>query len=142
MANIERLREVLDVYGAETSRWPAAERAALESLVAHSQEARAVFDDEVRMERVLDDDAVRAPSHALRRAILARTPQPRRRFVDVLADFWAALGGGRVAAPAFALALAVGTTLGLYADPGVAVADDEELDLVEVAQLSTDYPEL
>lgn len=142
MANIERLREVLDVHGADASRWPAAERAALESLVAHSQEARAVFDDEVRMERVLDDDAIRALSHALRRAILARTPQPRRTYGELLTEFWAALGGGRVAAPAFAVALAVGTTLGLYADPDVAAVDDGDLDLVEVAQLSTEYPEL
>lgn len=138
-ATIDRLREVLDVHGADAARWPRAERAALEALVAGSQDARAVHDDATRLARVLDDDALPAPSPALRRAILAHVPRPRLRFADLLADFWAALGGGRVAAPAFALALALGTTLGVNADFGA--TDEPDVDLVDVAQLATEYAE-
>jgi ferric-dicitrate binding protein FerR (iron transport regulator) len=141
-ADIARLRAVLDVHGADDSRWPAGDRAALSTLIARSQEARAVFDDAVRLDRVLDDDTLPAPAAALRRAILARVPQPRRTLAEALGDFWAALGGGRVAAPAFAVAFVVGTALGIYADPATQSGNDVEIDLVEVAQLATEYPEL
>lgn len=138
-ANIDRLRDVLEGHGADAARWPDGERAALLALVSASPDAAAVLDDARRLARVLDDDAMAAPSTALRRAILARAPQPRRSFASALAEFWAALGGARIAAPAFALALAFGAALGVYGDP--AVADDEQPDLVDVAQLATDYPD-
>ncbi|HET7845738.1 MAG TPA: hypothetical protein VFL14_16410, partial [Xanthomonadales bacterium] len=125
----------------DPARWPATERASLEALVARSPPARAAFDDAVRLARVLDDDRLAAPAPALRRAVLARTPQPRRSLADALADLWAALGGARIAAPAFALALAIGTTLGLSTDLAASAADEQDVDLVDVAQLATEYPE-
>src|SRR5689334_6179310 len=75
-ATIPRLRDVLDRHGADAARWPDGERAALLALVAASQDAAAVRDDAERLARVLDDESLPAPSHALRRAILARAPQP------------------------------------------------------------------
>ena len=75
---------------------------------------------------------------ALREAILARAPGARSRWRDALREFWAALGGMRIAGPAFAAALVLGLSLGatMAASDGDA---DEDVDLVALAQFSDDY---
>lgn len=53
---IERLRTILSAYGANPARWPSAERAKAEALIARSPEARAALAEA----RVLDDTLDRA----------------------------------------------------------------------------------
>lgn len=48
---LDRLREILDAYGADQDRWPAAEREAVLALLAASPEARAA----ARAAMALDD---------------------------------------------------------------------------------------
>lgn len=58
---------------------------------------------------------------------------------DVLAAFWRELGGARLAAPAFALALALGVGLSWVAEDGAAAADVSGDDLVALAQFDDAY---
>jgi hypothetical protein len=71
----------------------------------------------------------------LRTRVLAHAPRPSHGF---FAELWAALGGTKIAAPAFAFALALGIGLG-----GFGVADDTdttaEFDELEWALVSDDY---
>lgn len=57
-----RLEAILDAYGADPERWPADERDAVETLVAASQEARALLRAAADLDEILDA----APSHAVR----------------------------------------------------------------------------
>lgn len=68
---LDRLRAVLDAYGAEPARWPASERDALASLVAASAEARRLQADAARLDSVLDALPAAMPAPGLEDRILA-----------------------------------------------------------------------
>ena len=91
------------------------------------------------------------PRAALRRDVLeaiarepraaagvARPAAPRESWLETLAALWRELGGTRLAAPAFAMALAVGVGMSWLAEDAVA-ADDGADDLVALAQLDDAY---
>jgi hypothetical protein len=107
---IDRLRTLLDVWGAATDRWPADERAAALALIARSPEARALRDEAARLDALLDADAVDGPSPALVERVLASAPsgpraprtrdRPLRWLVPLaMAAGLAALWLGRTALP-------------------------------------------
>lgn len=75
---IERLRLLLDTWGAASERWPATERAAALALIARSPDARALRDEAVRLDALLDADPADAPSDALVARVLAAAPAPPR----------------------------------------------------------------
>lgn len=86
-----------------------------------------------------------APRAQLRRDVLeAIARQPRARaersdtWLDTLAALWRELGGTRLAAPAFATALAVGVGLSWLAEDATA-SDDGSEDLVTLAQFDDAY---
>jgi len=54
---IERLREILEAYGAEPRRWPEAERDAALALIGRLPEARALRDGARRLDALLDEAA-------------------------------------------------------------------------------------
>ena len=54
MIDIDRLRSLIDAYGAEPARWPADERAAALLLLANSAEARAYAQDAEALDATLD----------------------------------------------------------------------------------------
>lgn len=74
------------------------------------------FSDDVRLETWLASSTPPEPPAALRAAILAAAPValavPKVSWRDALRALWLDLGGARIAAPAFALALAIGISLG------------------------------
>lgn len=74
---MERLVEMLDAYGAAPERWPAAERAAAEALIARSEEARAHQRRAAELDRLLDALPTVAPSAGLRERVLAAAPKRR-----------------------------------------------------------------
>ncbi|MCX7556251.1 hypothetical protein OS187_05355 [Xanthomonadaceae bacterium JHOS43] len=76
---------------------------------------------------------------ALRAAILAATQPARPRLRDVLAALWHDLGGARMAAPAFALALAAGVGLGSGLMPETLSTEIQESDLLSLALIDDDY---
>lgn len=78
---LDRLRTLLDAYGADPARWPAAERAPALELLARSPEARA---DRVAAAR-LDDALDAVPGVDASAAIVARVMRsaPRSRAIRV-----------------------------------------------------------
>ncbi len=120
--SIARLRALVDAYGAEPRRWPAADRSAAERLVAGSAEARAVVAAAARLDRLLDLAPPPAPTPDLvARVLAARDRQRRSGLRTGTWSRWPALrdalglADGRVvvlrpaAALAFAAALGVAT---------------------------------
>ncbi len=73
---IDRLRDLLDAWGASADRWPADDRAAALALIARSPEARALRDEAARLDALLDADPIDAPSDALVARVLAAAPTP------------------------------------------------------------------
>jgi len=80
---MERLRTILSAYGAEPTRWPAAERMAAEALLARSAEARSALGEARALDTTLDRMALSPPSldAVALAAAASATPQPRRQAV-------------------------------------------------------------
>jgi len=111
--SVERLRELLDAYGATPDHWPEAERDAAERLVARSADAATLAQEASALDRLLDAAAVEAPSAGLAARVLAAAPRRRtRRARRVL-----------VAAVPLAAAAAVVLWLTTAHDPARRVAD-------------------
>lgn len=68
---LARLEQVLDTYGADPSRWPVPERAALEVLVETQHQARKLLSEAQALEHVLDAAPVVKASDALKARIVA-----------------------------------------------------------------------
>lgn len=76
MAKDPRLSEIealLEVYGADRSRWPAARRLALASFIAHDDEARRMIGEARALDRLIEDaePSDKAAGYALTERILA-----------------------------------------------------------------------
>jgi len=78
--DVERLRRLLDAYGADPERWPMPDRAGATALLARSAEARAARDAAARLDRVLALAPAVEPSDGLADRVLAAA-RPRRRNV-------------------------------------------------------------
>ena len=52
---IERLRQILDAFGADPARWPKAEREAVLALLATSPEAQCLRDEARRLDALLNE---------------------------------------------------------------------------------------
>ncbi|HSE79865.1 MAG TPA: hypothetical protein VLG66_17845 [Alphaproteobacteria bacterium] len=55
--NDDRLREILDAYGGDASRWPSGERAAAEQLLARSAAARVAHLEAMALDALLARDS-------------------------------------------------------------------------------------
>jgi hypothetical protein len=84
--------------------------------------------------------AAPAPAAHVRRNLLAAIAREPRALSwrDALAALWRELGGARLAAPAFAMALALGLGAGWALDEPEA-PDDGSDDLIALAQLDDTY---
>ena len=71
---LERLGALLDAYGADPDRWPVAEREPALTLLAASDAARSLRAAAARLDAVLDQVVLPAPSSDLVARILADTP--------------------------------------------------------------------
>lgn len=72
---LERLSELVEAYGASALRWPTAERARAETLLAQSVEARALVAKAAELDRLLDMAPYEAPSADLVARIMAARPR-------------------------------------------------------------------
>ena len=93
--NRDRFFNIVEAYGAEPRRWPAAERAAALAFAESDPEAAALLRQAADLDAVLDESRPLAPSFALRRRIVDAAPQPRRRSSPLR---WFAPGAGLAAA--------------------------------------------
>ncbi len=120
----DRLRRLLEAYGAEPARWPEAERqAALTLLATHSNAVR-LRAEAAELDAWLDEAAVPQPSPELMADVLAAaSPSPWRRWAAALWPF------GPIWRPASALALAC--ALGILAGslvPGAELINGAQLE--------------
>lgn len=73
---LEDFELLLDRHGATLNRWPVREQRGAMNLLADSPDARALYDDTLALETLLDlAPSEPAPSLSLRTAILAHRPQ-------------------------------------------------------------------
>jgi hypothetical protein len=71
----ERFRTIVDAYGADSHRWPAAERAAAQTWAStHRIEADTILRESAPLDAWLDSHAVAAPARALFDRIVAGAP--------------------------------------------------------------------
>lgn len=106
----------------------------------HAAHDVADHDQEARLDAWLSTSIPPPPPAALRAAILAAArpaPVPPRWRERMLA-FWQEIGGARLAAPAFALALLAGIGLGSGLSSHIAT-DDGADDLLTLALIDDDY---
>jgi hypothetical protein len=119
---LNRLKEVMDAYGAEPARWPADERAGAQALLRRSPEARALQDEARRLDRALDLMPGIGPSSALTDRILAQAPAPRGAWA-IWRIVWPFERPWRPVA-AWASAAALGLVLGVVSPPAGLFAQD------------------
>jgi hypothetical protein len=131
---LERLREILDAYGARPERWPAAERDSASALIAASTEAAKMRDGARRLDALLDEAPMHRVSLDTARIVagvaamsgnVRRFPQHRR---AAFSGLWPSFAGLAAAAAAgFVvgwLNLAPGYGLTTVADNGdIAISD-------------------
>lgn len=75
---LDRLRQLLDAYGASPERWPDDERGAATALMSESNAARGLRDDAARLDALLDLVPARQPSRRLVERALAGAPNDPR----------------------------------------------------------------
>lgn len=129
---------LLAIHGADPARWPATERANLQQADPDERAA------EAQLDLWLAGSVPPPPSAQLRASLMAAAHQAaaarRPGWREALAALWQDLGGTRVAAPVFALALAAGVGLGSGLLPGLETAQaDEAEDLLSLALVDDSY---
>jgi len=75
--SLERFRELLDAYGAESARWPVEEREAALLLAAGSEEARRLRKEAKRLDSLLDRSVSPKPSAELIARVMSGIPSRR-----------------------------------------------------------------
>ncbi len=127
---------LLAIHGADPARWPAPDRALIEAVDPAARAAQARLDQSLAA-----FESPPLPMH-LRTAILAavRADGQSRRAAwrAALLALWHELGGARVAAPVFALALAAGIGLGSGLMPATGPGDGID-DLLTLALIDDPY---
>ena len=109
--NLDRFNELAEAYGGEIARWPQAVRAAAFAFAEADRAATApVLTEAARLDGWLNASPNPAPSPALRDAILAAAPRPRR---AAMARRWAGVGLGA----GLAAASVAGVLTGVAAAP-------------------------
>jgi hypothetical protein len=136
---LDRLRAIVDAYGADPARWPVAERAAGEALLAGSAGARALVAAAADLDAALDSVPALQPTPAMRAAVLAAAPRPpapslRARLNEGWREFVAELGGWRLAGSVLAASLVLGIVSGGLLSEGLSSSETAP-DLLQLAYL-------
>lgn len=90
----ERFRQIVEAYGAVPQRWPIRERAAAETFVRKSAQARDMLAREADLDRLLNTYRIAPPTSALTGAIIASVPSSRRSFPTYLLKGLGIMGAG------------------------------------------------
>ena len=124
-----RLAVLIEAYGANPARWPAAERESAIELTAAAPALRARLANARRLDRVLDQAPTLSPRWPLEARIIAGAPSPssRMRALEFRRRF--ALGAG------LAAACAAGLACGVFAAPLSFAPERTTGDLSTVAAL-------
>ncbi|WP_395792943.1 hypothetical protein [Aquimonas sp.] len=130
--NSERLQHLIDAYGADPARWPPAERAALAAARPLSAPLAQALAEAAALDQALSGLPLPELPSSLAARVLAAAPQAARHRPPApqrsgWRELWDALGGLRLAGPAFALALSFGLGLGILI-PQAAEESESDLD--------------
>jgi hypothetical protein len=87
--DLERLGTLLDAYGADRARWPAAERAGAWALIEANTQARTLYEDARALDDLLNRASTVEPSLELKAEILAAASRPRESWIRALWPFGA-----------------------------------------------------
>ena len=136
---LERLRAVIEAYGATPPRWPAAEREAVAVLLAESAAARTLLAEAAPLDELLDAAPPIAPTPALRAAILAAAPRATPRLGGGWRAFIGELGGWRLAGAVLAASLVLGIVSGGWLSTGQST--ESSPDLLQLALLDDSVTE-
>jgi hypothetical protein len=139
--NFARFKELVDAYGGDPKRWPAAERAAAEDFAARDPAARAALDEAARLDALLDAMTVKAPAvdpARIAAAASAAAQEPAGNVVPLArarkAPRPALARWGRGAALAAATVAGFVIGMGEIDGQGAAVGDASPLDLFNAVQ--------
>lgn len=139
---LERLRALIAAYGGTPAKWPTAERAAAEALLARSPEARAALAEAIPLDTLLDAVPALAPSPALRAAVLAAMPQSelsgRGNRWQGLRDLLGEFGALPAVRPLLFASLLLGLFAGYFNEDNATEANG---DLVQLAVYDDAYSE-
>jgi hypothetical protein len=127
---LQRFLELVEAYGGELSRWPAAEREAAAALVRVSEPARAALAAEAELDQVLTRFASPDLSPALARRlneIPIRAPQAKRARWPFQRVWAPALGW----AAAAALGVALGSGIGWDSDESPSDSGQASMDAAD-----------
>jgi ferric-dicitrate binding protein FerR (iron transport regulator) len=140
--DMARFEALADAYGGDLRRWPAGERPAAEALLAAEPEAaRARLMAADALDDLLAVSARPTPSPALRTAVLAAAPRPRRRLLQAT-GFWLSGAGLAVAGAAGLLIGAAASNAFVHDLQAEAVlaevlpAPDETVDILPLSRSS------
>ena len=125
--SLARLTELLDAYGVNHLRWPAAEREQALQFLQSSASARALHAQAFALDESLDSWLVAPPSAALKAQIMASFAPKSSNWRSILAEFWRDIGGWRLAGPTFAASLALGAIAPPWLAAGGTDLPDEDL---------------
>lgn len=89
---LNRFRRLLDAYGADLARWPAAERQAARALIAADPRARQARDETAELDAMLDRFAPEPVSPARVAAALRALPPHAGDWRAACAEVWWELG--------------------------------------------------
>ena len=129
---LERLREIVEAYGASPARWPQGERPAAEALASSSPEAQSLVAEAARFDALLDMAPAEAPSAALTERLMAARPravaplvparpQKEKGFLRGLLETVWPYGSAAFPAGTLAAALVMGIALGSASDISLTV---------------------
>jgi len=158
---LERLREIVEAYGASPARWPQGERPAAEALASSSPEAQSLVAEAARFDALLDMAPAEAPSAALTERLMAARPravaplvparpQKEKGFLRGLLETVWPYGSAAFPAGTLAAALVMGIALGSASDisltvTGTAVTASTETEtgegLIALAMADQAWPE-
>jgi hypothetical protein len=146
---IDRFADMLAAYGGSAARWPAEERTRAERLLHRSSDARALLEEESRLDRMLDLMGRPAPAgETLHAQILdiafghpaaayARAASSGEGLWGRLRAAWDNSGMLRPAGAALAASLMLGVVFGGMVGP--ASADPDPVDIMELALLDLTF---
>ena len=84
MMGMDRLRELLEAYGAEPGRWPAKERAAALTLLAENEEARRLQGQAAAIDGLLDRATPIAPPIIDAEVLVANVTATPQRTAEIV----------------------------------------------------------
>ncbi|MDJ0948389.1 MAG: hypothetical protein QNJ94_05665 [Alphaproteobacteria bacterium] len=132
--SLNRVRRILEAYGAAPATWPAAERAAVLAALADDEDARRLWHEAAALDAALAGLAPPPPTEALRRQVIEAAQASLPKSQDGL---WTGLRPPPVPRLAALAAVAAGAfLLGLWLSPQVVQVDLDQTALPGRAPLA------